>query len=120
EPQRSLANNSACYSEKPDSEVFLKEWLSLVESKSGERGIFNRKASVEKVKANGRRDPDHEFGTNPCSEIILRPFQFCNLSSVVVRSEDTLETLLSKVESAAILGTFQSLLTDFKYLRKIW
>lgn len=119
-PQRSLANNSACYSEKPDAEVFLKEWLSLVESKSGERGIFNRTASVKKAESNGRRDPNHEFGTNPCSEIILRPFQFCNLSSVVVRAEDTLDTLLAKVESAAILGTFQSLLTNFKYLRKIW
>ena len=119
-PQRALANNSAVYDGRPDMGRFLREWTSLYESGSGERGIFNRKASIEKVKENGRRNPDYDFGTNPCSEIILRGNQFCNLTEVVVRSEDTLETLKEKVRLATILGTLQSTLTHFPYLRKIW
>ncbi|MCW8825546.1 MAG: hypothetical protein OQK78_03885 [Gammaproteobacteria bacterium] len=119
-PQRALANNSVSYTEKPDMEAFLKEWQSLYESKSGERGIFSRVASQQQAAKNGRRDPDHEFGTNPCSEIILRPNQFCNLSEVVVRADDTLETLREKVRVAAILGTLQATLTDFRYLRPVW
>jgi ribonucleoside-diphosphate reductase alpha chain len=118
--QRALANNSACYTEKPDFESFLREWVSLYESKSGERGIFNRVASQKQAARNGRRESDKEFGTNPCSEIILRSAQFCNLSEVVVRSEDTLDTLKRKVKLAAIIGTLQSGLTHFPYLRKVW
>lgn len=118
--QRALANNSACYTEKPDVGVYLEEWKSLYESKSGERGIFNRQAAQRQAGRNGRRNVDFEFGTNPCSEIILRPYQFCNLTEVVVRSTDTFDTLAKKVELAAILGTFQSTLTYFPYLRKIW
>jgi ribonucleoside-triphosphate reductase (thioredoxin) len=119
--QRALANNSACYTEKPDVGVFMQEWLSLYESKSGERGIFNREAATKIAKKNGRRETEgYEFGTNPCSEIILRPYQFCNLSTVIVRSDDTLETLVRKAEIAAIFGTYQCTLTDFPYLRKIW
>lgn len=118
--QRALANNSVAYTDKPDAESFMREWLALVESKSGERGIFNRNASKAQAAKNGRRDADHDFGTNPCSEIILRPYQFCNLSEVVVRAEDTLETLARKVEMATILGTIQSTYTHFPYLRKIW
>jgi ribonucleoside-diphosphate reductase alpha chain len=98
----------------------MREWLALVESKSGERGIFNRKSAVQQAGRNGRRKTDYAFGCNPCSEIILRPYQFCNLSEVVIRAEDTEKTLLEKVEMATILGTFQATLTDFKYLRKIW
>ena len=119
-PYRGLANNSAVYSERPDMNTFLKEWYSLYESKSGERGIFNRESAQNKVASIGRRDPDHEFGTNPCSEIILRPYQFCNLTEVVVRAEDTVTSLTKKIEWATQLGTYQSCLTDFKYLRKIW
>jgi ribonucleoside-diphosphate reductase alpha chain len=118
--QRALANNSACYTETPDVGVFMREWLSLYESKSGERGIFNREAAIKVVKKNGRRDPNFEFGTNPCSEIILRPYQFCNLTEVIVRAEDTVESLKRKMRLASILGTFQSTLTHFPYLRKIW
>ena len=117
--QRALANNSVTYTEKPDIEIFMKEWLSLIESKSGERGIFNRKAAEAKAEAIGR-ETGYDWGTNPCSEIILRPNQFCNLSEVVVRSTDNPKDLKEKVRKAVILGTFQSLLTDFKYLRKIW
>ena len=117
---RALANNSVAYTEKPDVEAFLQEWLALVQSKSGERGIFNRTAAVAGAVLNGRRDPDHEFGTNPCSEIVLRPHQFCNLSEVVIRAEDTLEDLKRKVRIATILGTMQATLTDFRYLRKKW
>ena len=120
DPQRKLANNSVCYTEKPDLESFLKEWSSLYESKSGERGAFSRVASQRQAAKNGRRDPNHDFGTNPCSEIILRPYQFCNLSEVVVRSGDSFEDLKRKVRLAAILGTLQATLTDFKYLRPIW
>ena len=117
---RALANNSVCYTEKPDSETFMREWLALVESKSGERGVFNRKASQNQAAKYGRRDPNHEFGTNPCSEIILRPYQFCNLTEVVVRATDTLEDLERKVRCATILGTIQSAYTKFPYLRKVW
>jgi ribonucleoside-triphosphate reductase len=118
--QRALANNSACHTERPDVGIFMQEWLSLYESKSGERGIFNREAAKNIVKKNGRRNPDFDFGTNPCSEIILRPYQFCNLTEVIVRAEDTVEDLIRKARLATILGTFQSTLTHFPYLRKIW
>jgi ribonucleoside-diphosphate reductase alpha chain len=117
---RALANNSVAYSEKPDMETFMREWLSLVESKSGERGIFNRQASKVQAAKNGRRDPNYEFGCNPCSEIILRPYQFCNLTECVVRATDTLEDLERKVRLATILGTIQSTYTKFPYLRKVW
>jgi ribonucleoside-diphosphate reductase alpha chain len=100
--------------------TFMREWTSLYESKSGERGIFNRQAAKVKALENGRRDAEHYFGCNPCSEIILRPYQFCNLTEVVARETDTLDTLKEKVRMATILGTFQSTLTNFKYLRKIW
>ena len=119
-PQRALANNSVSYTEKPDSLSFMREWMALVESGSGERGIFNRQASKVQAAKNGRRDDNYEYGTNPCSEIILRPNQFCNLTEVVVRSTDTLETLSEKVRLATILGTIQSSFTKFPYLRKIW
>ena len=117
---RALANNSVSYTEKPDIETFMREWLSLVESKSGERGVFNREASKKQAAKYGRRDPEHEFGTNPCSEIILRPYQFCNLTEVVVRATDTYDTLEHKVKLATILGTVQSSFTKFPYLRKVW
>ena len=117
---RALANNSVCYTEKPDMESFLREWTSLVESKSGERGIFNREASKEQAAKNGRRDSEWEFGTNPCSEIILRPYQFCNLTEVVVRATDSIDDLERKVRVATILGTIQSTYTKFPYLRKVW
>ena len=120
EPQRALANNSVSYTEKPDAISFMREWMSLVESGSGERGIFNREASKKQAAKYGRRDPDWEFGTNPCSEIILRPYQFCNLTEVVVRATDSLEDLARKVRLATILGTIQSTYTKFPYLRKVW
>ena len=120
DPQRALANNSVSYTEKPDSLSFMREWMALVESGSGERGIFNRQASKVQAAKNGRRVSDYEFGTNPCSEIILRPNQFCNLTEVVVRATDTLDTLSEKVRLATILGTIQSSFTKFPYLRKIW
>jgi ribonucleoside-diphosphate reductase alpha chain len=143
EGQRALANNSVAYKTKPEMGTFMREWLSLYDSKSGERGIFNREAAIKQASKNGRRklhdkplldDSDShytmhphrdkssyiDFGTNPCSEIILRPYQFCNLSEVVVREHDTLQTLKRKVRLATILGTIQSTLTDFKYLRKVW
>ena len=119
-PHRGLANNSACYTEKPDFEAFLEEWRSLYESRSGERGMFSRVASQRQAAKNGRRDSEWDFGTNPCSEIILRPNQFCNLSEVVVRSNDGVDDLRRKVRLAAILGTLQATLTDFRYLRKKW
>ena len=119
-PQMALANNSVCYTDKPDGETFLREWTSLVESKSGERGIFNRISAKEQAKKFGRRDADHEFGTNPCSEIILRPYQFCNLTEVVIREKDRFEDLKRKVMLATILGTAQATLTKFPYLRKVW
>ena len=118
--QRALSNNSAVYTEKPDVHQFMQEWLSLYESKSGERGIFSREASKNVCKKNGRRDPDHDFGTNPCSEIILRPYQFCNLTEVIARADDTENDLIEKVKLAAVLGTIQSTFTNFPYLRKIW
>ena len=119
-PQRGLANNSACYTEKPDFEAFLNEWKSLYESRSGERGVFSRVASQRQAARNERRDASYDFGTNPCSEIILRPYQFCNLSEVVVRPGDSLSDLKRKVRTATILGTLQATLTDFRYLRKVW
>ena len=120
-PQRALANNSACYTEKPDIGIFMDEWKALYDSKSGERGIFNRESAIKMAAANGRRQTEGwEFGTNPCSEIILRDREFCNLSEVVVRANDTPETLKRKVRLAAILGTFQSTLTNFRYISKTW
>ena len=119
-PQMALANNSVSYTDKPDGETFLREWTSLVESKSGERGIFNRIAAKKQAAKYGRRDSGHEFGTNPCSEIILRPYQFCNLTEVVIRADDTPASIERKVELATIMGTIQSTFTNFPYLRKIW
>jgi ribonucleoside-diphosphate reductase alpha chain len=118
--QRALANNSVAYSRKPEMAQFISEWKSLYDSKSGERGIYNVAAAQKQAAKYGRRDPEIHYGTNPCSEIILRPYQFCNLSEVVLREEDTVETVKRKVELASILGTWQSTLTDFKYIRKIW
>jgi ribonucleoside-triphosphate reductase len=118
--QRALANNSACYTEKPDIGIFMDEWKALYDSKSGERGIFNRESAKKIAEKNERRDVGHDFGTNPCSEIILRSREFCNLSEVVVRPDDTEDTLLNKVRLATILGTFQSTLTNFKYVSKDW
>ena len=118
--QRALANNSACYTEKPDIGIFMDEWKALYDSKSGERGIFNRESAKKIAEKNERRDVGHDFGTNPCSEIILRSREFCNLSEVVVRPDDTEDTLLNKVRLATILGIFQSTLTNFKYVSKDW
>ena len=120
EKQRQLANNSACYTEKPELSVFLNEWMSLYDSKSGERGIFSRVAAKKQVEKNGRRDSSFDFGCNPCSEILLRPNQFCNLTEVVIRPDDTIKSLLKKVRAATILGTLQSTMTKFRYLRKAW
>ena len=119
-PQRALANNSVSYTEKPDSVSFMREWMALVESGSGERGVFNREASKNQAARNGRRDPDYDFGTNPCSEIILRPYQFCNLTEVVIRATDDVDSIARKVRLATILGTIQSQYTKFPYLRKVW
>ena len=119
-PQRALANNSACYQDNPEMGIFMEEWKALYDSKSGERGIFNRISAQKQAEKNGRRDADHLFGTNPCSEIILRNREFCNLSEVVVRSSDTKETLLKKIRFATILGTFQATLTNFKYVSAAW
>jgi ribonucleoside-triphosphate reductase (thioredoxin) len=119
--QRALANNSVAYTEKPDVGIFLKEWGTLYESKSGERGIFNRVAATKKALANGRRDVDgYDYGTNPCGEIILRSKGVCNLSEVVIREKDTLDDLKEKIRIATIIGTFQSTLTNFRYLRSEW
>ena len=118
--QRALANNSAVYEVKPDVGQFMREWSNIYESHSGERGIFNRYASELQAEKNGRRSLGKEWGTNPCSEIILRPYQFCNLSSVIVRNGDDMDRLRNKVRLATILGTFQSTMTHFPYLRKIW
>ena len=117
---RALANNSVSYTEKPDVETFMREWTALVESKSGERGVFNRQASKKQAEKFGRRDSNYEFGTNPCSEIILRPYQFCNLTECVVRATDNIEDLERKVKLATVLGTIQSSFTKFPYLRKVW
>ena len=119
-PEMALSNNSVCYTEKPDMGIFMKEWLSLYESKSGERGIFNREAAVKQVESIGRRDAEHDFGCNPCSEIILRDGQFCNLTEVVVRAEDNQKDILRKARLATILGTFQASLTNIKRLRPKW
>ena len=119
-PQRALSNNSVAYSRKPEMEQFIAEWKNLYDSKSGERGIYNVAAAQAQAAKYGRRDPEIHYGTNPCSEIILRPYQFCNLSEVVLREKDTIEDVENKVRLATILGTWQSTLTDFKYLRKIW
>jgi len=119
-PQRALANNSAAYTERPSMEIFMKEWLSLIESKSGERGIFNRMAAVRKALEGGRRDPSQIMGTNPCAEIMLRSMGLCNLSEVIARAGDTLEDLMAKVEVAVITGTYQSLLTNFRHVRDGW
>ena len=120
-PQRALANNSACYTERPDMGIFMTEWLALYESKSGERGIFSRESVTKQAAKNGRRETEgHSFGTNPCAEIILRDREFCNLSEVVVRENDTRQGLLEKVRLATILGTFQSTLTNFKYVSAMW
>ena len=118
--QRALANNSACYTDKPDMGIFMDEWKALYESKSGERGMFNRTAAKTQAAKNGRRDADHNFGTNPCSEIILRDREFCNLTEIVIRENDTEESLKEKVRNATILGTMQSTLTNFKYLNRRW
>jgi len=118
--QRALANNSACYQEKPEIGIFMDEWKSLYDSKSGERGIFNRISAQKQAEKNGRRESEHLFGTNPCSEIILRNREFCNLSEVVIRPTDTKESLLEKVRLATILGTFQSTLVNFKYVSSLW
>lgn len=119
-PYRGLANVSAVYNSKPEQSVFMQEWKNIYDSKSGERGIFNREASQRQAAKYGRRLADIEYGTNPCSEIILRPYQFCNLSTVIVRPDDTLKTLGKKIEAATIFGTIQSTFTDFNYLRPIW
>lgn len=120
EPQRALANNSAVYSDRPDMTLFMKEWLSLIESRTGERGIFNRASAQIMAERYGRRDATHAFGTNPCGEILLRSAGLCNLTEAVVRPNDTLETLKDKIEVAVIMGTFQSTLSKFRYVRNIW
>jgi ribonucleoside-diphosphate reductase alpha chain len=120
DPHRALANNSAAYTERPEMEMFIKEWLSLIESKSGERGIFNRQAVINKALESGRRDATKVIGTNPCAEIALRSMGLCNLSEVVVRSGDSMEDLEEKIEIATIIGTYQSMLTDFRYVRPEW
>lgn len=119
-PQRGLANNSVAYTEKPSAEIFMEEWLALVKSKSGERGIFNRQAAGNQAAKWGRRDESLAYGCNPCSEIILRDKQLCNLSEVIIREDDTLDTLLEKIEVATILGTLQATLTDFNFVSESW
>jgi ribonucleoside-triphosphate reductase (thioredoxin) len=119
-PQRALANNSVAYTEYPDAGIFLKEWLNLYESKSGERGIFNRVAATRKARETDRRNPEFDFGTNPCGEIILRPNGLCNLSEAVIRPDDSFKSIKHKVGIATIIGTFQSTLTDFRYVRSVW
>jgi ribonucleoside-diphosphate reductase alpha chain len=119
-PHRALANNSVVYTEKPDMGAFMREWISLYDSKSGERGIVNRQALKKQVSKYGRRNPDCDFIVNPCSEVILRSCSFCNLSEIVVRENDTEETLMRKARIAAIIGTMQATLTNFPYLREVW
>ena len=131
EGQRALANNSVAFKGKPEMGTFMREWTALYESKSGGRGIFNRESAINQAAKNKRRKYalvekpvlplDYiQFGCNPCSEIILRPYQFCNLTEVVAREQDDINSLKEKVRLATILGTFQSTLTEFKYLRKVW
>lgn len=120
DPQRALANNSAAYTERPEMEVFMKEWLSLIESKSGERGIFNRQAAVKKAIESGRRDHTQVVGMNPCAEITLRSMGVCNLSEVVLRAGETLDQIKENIRIAVIMGTYQSMLTDFRYVREGW
>lgn len=120
DPQRSLSNNSVCYTEKPDEAIFMQEWKALMESGTGERGIFSREAARRHIASNTRRDDSFDFGTNPCSEILLRDRQFCNLSEVVIRANDTVESVAEKVRLATIVGTMQSTLTDFKFLSRKW
>lgn len=120
DPQRALANNSAAYTERPQMDLFMKEWLALIESKSGERGIFNREAATQKALESGRRDATKVIGVNPCAEITLRSAGLCNLSEVIIRHDDTLADLCEKVRIATITGTYQSMLTDFRYVRSIW
>lgn len=120
DPHRQMANNSVAYTEKPDMQTFMREWISLAQSGTGERGMFYRGAAQRKAAENGRREADYAFGTNPCSEIILRPYQFCNLSEIIVRGTDTVEQLQKKVRIATIIGTWQSTMTNFPYLRRIW
>ncbi|MCK4967750.1 MAG: ribonucleoside-triphosphate reductase [Candidatus Aenigmarchaeota archaeon] len=119
-PQRALANNSTCYTEKPAMPIFIEELLHLIKNKSGERGIFNREGAKKHVVKNARRDSNYEFGCNPCSEIILRSNEFCNLSEIIARKDDTIETLCEKVKYATIIGTFQATLTDFKFISPEW
>jgi ribonucleoside-diphosphate reductase alpha chain len=119
-PQRALANNSVCYTEKPDIGIFMREWESLYESKSGERGIYNREAALKTIPERRKESGYKDYGCNPCSEINLRSKQFCNLSEVIVRPTDTFEDLKRKVKIATILGTLQATLTDFRYLSKEW
>ena len=119
--QRALSNNSyVAQKERPTLTTFLDEWKALYESKSGERGIFSRYGAQQQAERSGRRIIDYLFGCNPCSEIILRAMEFCNLSEIVIRADDTMETLAEKVRLATILGTFQSTLTNFGYIRKEW
>lgn len=118
--QRALSNNSVAYTEKPDVGIFMREWQTLYESGSGERGIFNRQGAIKRIREGGRRDPAHDFGVNPCGEILLRPFGLCNLSEVIVRPEDDYKSLKEKVHVATIIGTFQAALTNFRYVRAIW
>jgi len=120
EPQRALANNSVAYTERPEMGTFMAEWQALYNSKSGERGIFNREAAIKQAAKNGRRDIEHDFGTNPCSEIILRSKGLCNLTEVIIRHDDTPATIKNKVRLATILGTIQATLTDFRYISKAW
>lgn len=119
-PWRSMANNSICYTEKPGMDVFMREWISLYESKSGERGIFNREAAKQQALKYGKRDPNHDFITNPCSEILFRSSGFCNLTEAIIRTGDKQKDLIRKVRLAAIMGTMQATLTNFRYLRPIW
>jgi len=118
--QRALANNSIAYTEKPDTTAFMEEWLALIKSKSGERGLFSRVASQKQAALWGRRDPTLSYGTNPCSEIILRDKQFCNLSEVCVRAGDSFDDLKRKIGLASILGTIQSTFTDFHFIGQDW
>ena len=120
DPQRSMANNSAAYTEKPDMDTFMREWLALFQSKAGERGIFNRQAIQKHAEKFGRRDPNYEFGLNPCGEIGLRSAGMCNLTEVVVKPDDDIDELRRKVKIATILGTLQASCTNFRYLRSIW